>query len=104
MPHVPAAQPLQDAQGHSNNAAYPVAAGGAGGVHGHYGDAMASAPRKVVAPPLDPLPIGQLPAKIRGIVERLDEDITKISSYIQQVHLKKDQFNRYQRHLTKLIA
>eukprot|EP01083_Nonionella_stella_P172269 590643_1 len=52
----------------------------------------------------EPLPIDKLPSRIRGIVIRLDEDIAKISSYIQQVALEKDQLNRYQRHLHKLIA
>eukprot|EP01083_Nonionella_stella_P187142 686971_1 len=46
----------------------------------------------------------KLPSRIRGIVVRLDEDIAKISTYIQQVQLEKDQLNRYQRHLHKLIA
>ena len=50
------------------------------------------------------LPLDKLPSRIRGIVVRLDEDIAKISTYIQQVPLADDQLNRYQRHLRKLVA
>jgi len=50
------------------------------------------------------LPVHQLPTKIRDIVIRLDEDIAKISAYINQVQLDKEQLNRYKRHLLKLIG
>ncbi len=63
-----------------------------------------SIPYKSTACSIDPLPIDKLPSRIRGIVVRLDEDIAKISTYIQQVQLEKDQLNRYQRHLHKFIA
>merc|ERR1719295_981419 len=53
---------------------------------------------------MDPLPIDKLPSKIRDIVVRLDEDIAKISTYIKQVALEKDQLTRYQKHLHKLIS
>merc|ERR1712228_442935 len=52
----------------------------------------------------DPLPLDKLPDRIKVIVVRLDEDIAKISAYIQQVALEPEQLNRYQRHLNKLIA
>ena len=44
---------------------------------------------------MDPLPIDKLPSKIKDIVVRLDEDINKISTYIQQVQLEPDQLTRY---------
>ena len=44
---------------------------------------------------MDALPIDKLPSKIRDIVVRLDEDINKISTYIHQVVLEKDQLTRY---------
>ena len=50
------------------------------------------------------LPIDELPPRIRTVVIRLDEDIAKISMYLQGVKVAPDQLNRYQSHLNKLIA